>query len=296
MLRRVLKPWYVFRPQQMALRLLQAFSSPKRGYEHLHTAWGAILIADPEKTIGHSIWTTGVYDLNVSELLIRLIRPGDVVIDAGANIGYMTVLAASAVSNGGRVLAFEPNPELFELLVRNIENCTDSSVVTARAIALGAHSGSVQLVLPGALASNDGLSFVGHPRSPLDRSIEVSQTTLDAAVGHDIVGVLKIDVEGAEPEVLRGAKHLLRDHRVRDVIFEDHEGDGSESFRILREAGYQVFSIGRTVRGLKLGAPNEKSCAPYEAPSYLATVCPEDAVVKCESKGWRCLRLIRSPT
>ena len=77
------------------------------------------MIVDPTRAIGRSIVTTGLFDLAVSELLARLIDPGDIVVDAGANVGYMTVLAATAAGRSGRVLAFEPHPELFAVLCQN---------------------------------------------------------------------------------------------------------------------------------------------------------------------------------
>src|SRR5207253_2638751 len=86
------KPWYVCRPVQVPLRIVRALRRPRTGFQRLQVTWGASLLADPTKTIGRSIRTTGIYDIGVSELLARLIRPGDTTIDVGANVGYMTLL------------------------------------------------------------------------------------------------------------------------------------------------------------------------------------------------------------
>ena len=86
------KPWYVWRPWQLVHRALATVKSPKSEFVPLPVAWGASVWADPAKTIGRSILTTGVYDLAVTEVLGRLIAPGDTVIDAGANVGYMHAL------------------------------------------------------------------------------------------------------------------------------------------------------------------------------------------------------------
>src|SRR5207249_9878145 len=93
---------------------------PSGGYQPIQTSWGVQMRADPTKMIGRSILTTGIYVIAVSEVLARLIRPGDTVIDAGANIGYMTLLAAVAAGPSGTVLSFEPHPELFGVLRDNI--------------------------------------------------------------------------------------------------------------------------------------------------------------------------------
>jgi hypothetical protein len=119
--RRLYKPWFVYRPSQLARRLAFAMSPPAPGYRSFPVAWGASILVDPSKAIGRAIVTTGVYDLAVTEAIARLARPGDTVIDAGANVGYMTVLAGLAVGPGGRVIGFEPHPELFEVYRRNVE-------------------------------------------------------------------------------------------------------------------------------------------------------------------------------
>ena len=73
--------------------------APRSGYTPLPVAWGISVIADPAKMIGRSLFTTGIYDLAVSEVLARLIEPGDTVVDAGANVGYMTLLAGVAAGS-----------------------------------------------------------------------------------------------------------------------------------------------------------------------------------------------------
>src|SRR5512138_2207904 len=120
-LNRLWRPWYVYQPAQLLRRAAAALprsSSP--GYVPLATSWGGRIVADPGRAIGRSLLTTRVFDLAVSEAMARLISPGDTVIDAGANVGYMTVLAAMAAGAKGRVLAFEPHSELFAILQANI--------------------------------------------------------------------------------------------------------------------------------------------------------------------------------
>ena len=94
------KPWFVFRPSQVVRRLT---FRPTSTYRHLPVAWGERLLALDDEHIGRCLGTTGIYDLAVSELLFRLIHPGDLVIDAGANIGYMSVLAAMAGAKAPKV-------------------------------------------------------------------------------------------------------------------------------------------------------------------------------------------------
>jgi FkbM family methyltransferase len=292
--RRVWKPWFVYRPSQLARRLAVAVFQPRPGYRPLQVAWGATVEADPSKVIGRAIVTTGVYDLAVTEVIARLARLGDTVIDAGANVGYMTVLAGIAVGPAGRVIGYEPHPELFEVYRRNVEACRASLPFANAQIhnaALGAMEGQVPLVSGEGYNSNDGVSRVGLP-SDTETGLTVEMTTLDAALGDRAAGVLKLDVEGYEPEVLRGTTRALVERRIRHVLFEDHHPPGkSETVALLKGAGYRLYSIGWAMRGPILAQIEEGRLAySYEAPSYLATLAPDEAVDRCSTRGWLAFR------
>jgi hypothetical protein len=115
--------------------------------------------------------------------------------------------------------------------------------------------------------------------------------TLDDVIGHRQAGVMKLDVEGHEDQVLEGASEALREHRIRHVVFEDHHGPGSRSMELLRTAGYELFAIGWSMRGPVLAPAADGSMATaFEAPSYLATTEPRAAVDACAPAGWHTLR------
>ena len=120
MFRRLWKPWFLYQPAQLVRCAIAGLLPPTPGRTPLRTSWGVRVIADPTRTIGRCILTTGVYDIGVSEALARLISPGDTVIDAGANIGYMTVLMSVLAGPSGRVISFEPHPELFAVAEKNV--------------------------------------------------------------------------------------------------------------------------------------------------------------------------------
>jgi FkbM family methyltransferase len=291
--RRIWKPWFVYRPSQFARRLAFAFSSPLPGYRPFPVAWGARIVVDPSKVIGQAIATTGVYDLTVTEAIARLARPGDTVIDAGANVGYMTVLGGLAVGPGGRVIGYEPHPELFEIYRRNVEAARGSLPMADVAIhnaALGAREGEAELVIDKGHNLNDGLSRVAR-QSDQEVGLTVAMTTVDAALGEGGAAVMKLDVEGYELEVLRGTAHAIASRRIRHILFEDHHGGESEAADYLKAAGYRLYSIGWSMRGLTLAPIDDGPlAASYEAPSYLATLAPEEAVARCSAKGWVALR------
>ena len=277
------KPWFVFRPSQVVRRLTFRSGS---AYRRLPVAWGEHLLALDDEHIGRCLGTTGIYDLAVSELLFRLITPGELVIDAGANIGYMSVLAATA---GADVIAFEPNPELLPILRQNL-----GARGEVRPVALGARRHLAALIPPDPSAHNTGLGRLGSGTD--EGTVPVQVETLDAELDGRSVAVLKIDVEGAEQAVLDGAAQSLRDRRLRHIIFEDHRGAGSPVMTCLHEYGYTIYSVEWTLRGPKLGDPTVPSShARYEAPSYLATLTPDAARAACSARGWIALSRPKRP-
>jgi FkbM family methyltransferase len=292
MFSRLWKPWFIHRPSQILRRAWYGLSPPRGGYRPLRTSWGASLQADPVRTIGRNIVNTGLYDISVSEALVRLVTPGAVVYDIGANIGHMTLLAATAAGLHGQVHAFEPLPDLAGLLRANVDaNAQGLSYgsITVHQCALGATLGRAQLFLPQDFDGNDGLASFLLTASP--HSVEVRVQTLDVVLGNATIDVLKIDVEGFEYQVFQGGACALAEHRIRHIVFEEGNPHDSRVFDQLRGHGYRVFSLGWTVRKLVL-MPVEQGIANtrYETPNFLATVAPEEAVERCRRGGWQVLK------
>jgi len=137
------------------------------------------------------------------------IRPGDVVLDIGANLGAYTVLFGQWVGPAGRVFAFEPAPETASGLRRQVQLNGLSDRVEVIQSAMTAQPGSVRFHAEGvqggnALASDRDAGATG--------VITVNATSIDAFCADRGIrpGVIKIDVEGAELDVLRGARETLR--------------------------------------------------------------------------------------
>lgn len=303
-LRRIWKPWFIYRPQQLLTRAL-APGSPAGRRERLGTAWAMTLRVDPGRDIGRSIVTTGVFDLAVSEALARLVEPGGRLIDAGANAGYMTLLGAVAAGPTGHVIAFEPHPDLFGMLEQNVREAPGArrlARVSLHNIALGDQEGEARLLLPPEFGSNDGTARIVAHAGPADRTVAVRVRRLDDVLdeagtggGADASGgeavVLKLDVEGHEPQVLAGAVRTLQARRITHVVFEDHDVARSEAVRLLRDAGYRLFALGWSMRRLRL-EPLESGrlSHSYEAPSFVASIDPDRLLSRCGSAGWQVLR------
>ena len=304
MWKRLWKPWFVRRPGRLARRAWVGLAPPAPGIRPLRTAWGASIAADPARAIGRSILTTGVYDLTLSEAVARLTPPGGRVIDAGANVGYVTVLAALCAGPGGRVDAYEPHPDLAPIAARNARAAAGAGPLAAVVVhpaALGERAGRGELILPADFGANDGLARLadggagtgGGP--PHERRVTVEVRALDDELGRDApaVDLLKIDVEGHEAALLRGAAGVLAAGRVRHVLFEDHavgDATGSAVTRLLAGAGFTLFSLGGAFGGLSVRPLSSGRLASFsEPPNYLATRAPDAALARLQRPGWRVL-------
>ena len=139
-------------------------------------------------------------------VLGRLAKPGMTVVDVGANLGLYTLLLAERVGPQGRVLAIEPDPELFSLLR---ENCSaNGAVVDARQVALGQSPGRMILQR---LTLNSGDNHLGAAGgTAFRRPLEVDVATLDALAPGLRPDFIKVDVQGWELKVLKGMEGTLR--------------------------------------------------------------------------------------
>jgi FkbM family methyltransferase len=159
------------------------------------------------------------YETLVQAQIKNHLKPGDVFIDVGANVGFHTLLGARLVGNKGRVLAFEPSKENVKLLAyhRRVNNLNQIAIYSD---ALGDEiKDSVDFVLvDGGRHSSNSLTFkhdVAYISEEQKQITQVSMTTIDYVCQHENVvpKLIKIDVEGAELFVLRGGKEVLTKHR-----------------------------------------------------------------------------------
>ncbi len=204
-------------------------------------------IVPHDRGIGFPLWIGHGLEPATSALLPSLVRRGEVVFDVGANAGYFTLLLSELVGEAGTVVAFEPVGAQAALLRRSIElNRLRNVTVCENAVADG--DGELALTLD---RVNSGLASLS-PRNVLapGGTVRVRGLTLDgySRVTGLYPGLLKIDVQGAEMKVLRGAAGQL-DRDVR-IILEywprgiRHLGDDpSGLYGLLREHGFEVCRI-----------------------------------------------------
>lgn len=166
-----------------------------------------------DRHISRRIREQGIWEPYETSLLLSLLRPGDVFVDVGANIGYFSVVAASVVGARGVVFAFEPDPANFSLLEHNVRLNGCDDCVSAVQAGLAAEAAQGRLYL-----SEDNLG--DHQVFATERarsSLAVNLLNGSQYLGEQLPGgemrrldVLKVDVQGAEYAVMQGLMPLLR--------------------------------------------------------------------------------------
>ncbi|WP_040290346.1 FkbM family methyltransferase, partial [Alicyclobacillus hesperidum] len=205
------------------------------------TVWGGRLLAPGfDLSIMPVLATHGVFEIQLTKYLINTVKPGNVVFDIGANIGYFTVLMGLLVQRPGRVVAYEPSPGIFNFLWDNIFiNYTNEHTTVVNA-AVHDHVGEVSLFQTNKFTGNSSVlepdeqyfSYFRHdeevtqikiPCEPLDNYLH----------SFEKIDLIKIDVEGAELHVLNGMTNLLHNRKVTQVVFEFNKMRMGDQWRAL---------------------------------------------------------------
>ncbi len=210
---------------------------------------GMKLFVDPhDHGIGQPLLRGGEYEPEETAFVRRVVRPGMVFVDLGANVGYYTCLAARLVGATGRVYAFEPDPDNFGLLRRSLRANRLDNVAAERA-AISDASG--RGVLQRSLLNHGAHRLLSVGGARLSRGVRT--TTLDAALAgrETAVDFIKMDIEGWEPHALAGMERLLARSRDRVTILSElspaaihHSGRDPAAFlREFGERGFRLWSV-----------------------------------------------------
>jgi FkbM family methyltransferase len=213
--------------------------------------------------------TRGTWEPGVTTLLEEFLEPGMVVIDAGAHVGYFTLIAARKVGPIGKVYAFEPAPQNYDLLVRNVAlNGYQNVVPVQKAISKG--QGTARFFLR---SDTVGHSLHSEAVGKGQRTITVEVTTLDYFLekeGWPLVHLVKMDIEGAEPTALEGMAELLKRNRALRLVLEyvphilERAGEDPIQFlERLRRSGFTIRII--TKGGLQDFSDNKGKSAGLRA-------------------------------
>jgi FkbM family methyltransferase len=279
----LLNPVYLYRPSQ----ILQRLSFKPSTDACLDLPWNCTINACSAETIGHAIATQGLYDLPVTEALMRLTDAAETALDVGANIGYMSLVLALSVGRQGRVVCFEPNPDLHQRLSTNVESWKSLPIasIEIKTIAVSDRDGEGCLGFPADYRQNFGVASLELGKGA---GVPVKLGRLDTLEIRN-AGVMKVDVEGHEAAVFAGGQNLLARKLIRDIVFEENDAYPARSHKILLEHGYKIFRLTRSAWRPLLLPPGE---APRQANvplNFLATADPSRAQDRFRHKGWHAL-------
>ncbi len=187
----------------------------KLGKYILKTTNGYQLLIDPKRDSGveRSLHDTGTYEKGMLHFLNENLGEGDVFVDVGANIGLLSLHASKFVGESGKVFAFEAHPETAKMLFEN-KALNQNQTIQLYPIALGADKGKV-MIFDDADSNRGGASIVRNEIN--SEGFEVEMDRLDDILVPEILPkIIKIDVEGYELNVLKGAVNTI--HFAKPVL------------------------------------------------------------------------------
>ena len=170
----------------------------------------------PNDFIGRSIIDSKMYEPHVDTLIRKILGEGDVFIDLGANIGYFTMLASSLVKAGGKVIAFEPNPQNQQLIYSSLlESRIENVTVYPYAVS------DVAAILRFTTVGSNGGVVTEYSKNE-QYHLVVSSVVLDEILKNELrIDLIKIDVEAHEPAAIRGMEGLIKKLKPK-IITEFH--------------------------------------------------------------------------
>jgi len=247
--------------------LLYHFLKPK-GIILLEIQGNKMYVDMSDPVIPKELYMTGIHEIEVTNLFKRIVKEGMTVVDIGAHIGYYTLLAAGLVGENGRVFAFEPSPDNYSLLARNIEINNYKNVVPVDK-AVSNRTGTARLFL---CPDNKGEHRLWDSYENREW-VEVKTTTLDKFFESrdSTIDIIKMDIEGGEAAALQGMDNIIMRNPdlkiVTEFWLEGIKGSGSSPIEFLNSL---------TEHGFKLNCIERKGIKP---------VTPSDVVRICEDRG-----------
>lgn len=181
----------------------------------------SMFIHTDDRALGIRLLMEGVWEIQVTELIARILAPGMVFLDVGANYGYFSVLAGALVGSSGRVICIEPNPGVSQLLRDTLRVNGMASRSEVHELALGdVEDTHVELfVLKHKPMTARCMGFEGTQAGV--KRVSVKASTLDELLGGEqSIDVIKIDIEGSEESFWRGAQKSLGNWSNVKIIME----------------------------------------------------------------------------
>lgn len=205
------------------------------------------MMLNPSDWVDRYLFIEGEYEAANLQILKSVCKPGSVVIDLGANVGWFTLAAANIAGPTGAVFSFEPAPEIFTRLSRNValnQNQTRASITLINK-AVGETNGNIPFYE--STGGNSGLSSMRNINTSCREPITVPVIALDEMLGSlPPVTLIKLDIEGAEMKALHGMRELIaRDKpmlmiELTDKFLREMGSSAEELCRLITVQGYAI--------------------------------------------------------
>jgi FkbM family methyltransferase len=222
----------------------------------------------PEGAVAFDIWSGLRFERPEVEFILKMLEPGMTFFDIGANIGVFSVAAGKTLQETqSSIYAFEPCPATFAILEKNLQE-NGLAGVRAYSLAVSERSGEASLYVNAAM--KDGLNSLedpSHGDAEVVGTVAVRVTTLDEFIAkHEIpsVDVMKVDVEGAELLVFRGARGLLSREDAPLILYEGYSWCTAgfhyhpvEIMWLLEALGFEIFVLDATSGRVRQREPGE---------------------------------------
>ena len=231
------------------LLLNRALKRRPRTFHAARTSVGFTVDGDTSDLIQRYLYVFGVWEPDITHWLTEHLRPGDVVVDIGANIGYFSLLAATCVGPTGQVLAFEPVPSIADMLTANVQR--NNLPVDVRRVVVGDVTGSSEIFRSagtniGRSGTSGGAGRLSEGSVPVVRAADAIDKEL-----WERIRFIKVDVEGDERRVLRGLEPVLAALSPDAAVFvevnpADLEARGAsadELMTAMRGLGFEAFAV-----------------------------------------------------
>ena len=199
--------------------------------------YGKIMYNQLDEYVGKSLRLYGEFSQGEADLFEQLVKPGHIVVEAGANIGSHTIHLAQLAGDTGQVWAFEPQRLVFQLLAGNIALNSLTNVHCLQKCLGDVNGGTVMVPV---LDVNKENNWGGLALGSFTEGEPVEVITIDS-LNLPGCNFFKIDVEGMELQVLRGAEATIKKYRPIIYTEADREDKNTALFAYLRSLDYQLY-------------------------------------------------------
>ena len=176
--------------------------------------------------VERAIYYYGTYEKGTLDVIGKILREGDTFIDVGANIGIMSLYSGIKAGNTGKVISFEPNPKTRQILKDNIQ-LNNLKNIQIEEFALSSESKKSKIYDRWDI-NRGGATLIKPDNS--DQGYDISEISFTEYINKEKVSIIKIDVEGFELEVLKGAKEYLETSRNPPVLIVEFSFNRNNSF------------------------------------------------------------------